>query len=144
MNIQPISFEEKRKKLIRRSAEIILAIFLVNYAAMTFYWYATIWWFDIPMHFLGGFWLGLSALWLYFYARKMPRQDMRLGRALFVCCAAVVVFGVAWEFFEFGIDRLITLAPHNRLDTASDILFDLAGGLSATLLLARRGYITNK
>ncbi|MCU0660251.1 MAG: hypothetical protein MUD00_01380 [Candidatus Pacebacteria bacterium] len=138
------SFKEKRKKLSTRSAGMILFIFLINYAAMTFYWYGAIWWFDMLMHFLGGFWLGLSAIWVYFYRGKTPRQDMSFRKALLISLVAIAAFGVSWEFFEFGIDRLITFAPHNWLDTTSDIFFDLAGGIVAALLLVRKGYLTNK
>lgn len=140
--MQPISttFQERKKLLISRTLWLIVAIFLVNAAAMKFYWYSTIWWFDIPMHFMGGFWLGLWVLWLYVYARRSEKL-VRMRSALMALVIGVLVLGGAWEVFELGIDSFITIKPHNLVDTASDLCFDLAGGLSAFLYCIRRGLI---
>lgn len=140
MEQNPASFHERKKILITRTFWLILAIFLVNVAAMKFYWYSTIWWFDIPMHFFGGFWLGLWVLWLYAYAWH-PAKPVRMYGALTAVVVGVLVLGGAWEIFELGIDNFITIKPHNITDTVSDLFFDLAGGLSAFLYCVRRGFI---
>lgn len=141
MQSATLSFEEQKKHLITRSAWLIVIIFALNYGAMLFFWYSTIWWFDMPMHFLGGFWLGLTALWIYFYARKTPRVGVTAMKTLLLGLSFVLIVGVGWEIFEIGVDRFITLMPFNRLDTASDIFFDLAGGSVAVLYMMRRGYV---
>ena len=44
-----------RKRLFKIAAYLIATLFLLNYAATKLYWYSSIWWFDMPMHLLGGF-----------------------------------------------------------------------------------------
>jgi hypothetical protein len=42
------------QKISRRLVFLILFIFIFNLGAMKLYWYQSIWWFDMPMHFIGG------------------------------------------------------------------------------------------
>lgn len=46
----------------------VFLIFILAFHAVAFsnYWYWTIWWFDIPMHFFGGAWLAMVFLLLNF------------------------------------------------------------------------------
>ena len=53
------------RKLLIRLVLFIFLIFLLNYLAMKFYWYSSIWYLDMPMHFLGGAWLGLAYIYLF-------------------------------------------------------------------------------
>jgi hypothetical protein len=139
MDTPMTTFQEKKKHLIARSAWLILFIFAINYMAMKFFWYSMVWWFDMPMHFLGGFWLGLTALWVYLFYRASPGM-VSARKMLIVGLCAVLIIGMGWEVFEIGIDRFITYSVFNPLDTASDLFFDLAGGATAILYLLRRGY----
>lgn len=115
------------KRLVVKALWLVVVIFLVNLAAMKFFWYSSIWWFDMPMHFAGGVFLGLVALASYARAKGMENPAMK---AFIVVLMATLVFGVGWEIFEFGIDTFITFSPHNLLDTVSDICFDLAGAFT--------------
>ena len=54
-----------RKDFFIRITGLIFVIFFINYLAMTFHWYSSIWWFDMPMHFMGGLWLGLIFILLF-------------------------------------------------------------------------------
>ncbi len=129
------------KKLITRAAWVVMFIFFINYAAMTFFWYSTIWWFDMPMHFLGGFWLGLMALWAYLLVRR-KQPVLQWNSVFWTVFILTLCVGVAWELFEVGIDRFITLVSHNSLDTVSDIFFDLAGAFTAFFYAMRKRYIS--
>ena len=80
------------------------------------------------MHFLGGFWVGLAFLYLF------PPKDSPLD-AIFITLLLVLTVGVLWEVFEILINEIIAQNPFNVLDTASDIFFDLSGGLCAILYL---------
>lgn len=115
------------KHLGFRILYLILAVFLVNLAAMKFFWYYTMWWFDIPMHFAGGLFLGLlfAYIWLRIGNIKWNTKDFIYG-ILFV-----FIVGALWEVFEFNIDTFVTFSPQNILDTLSDMCFDLAGGVLA-------------
>jgi hypothetical protein len=120
-----------RKKLLTRIIFLIFFIFLINYLAQEFYWYSSIWYFDMPMHFLGGFWLGLVSLYLF------PSED-RSWKYIFKVFFTVLLIGIGWEIFEILIDKFITFNNFNSLDTLSDLFFDLAGGLSAVFYFFRR------
>lgn len=91
---------------------------------MRFYWYSSIWYFDMPMHFLGGLWLGLALLWFF------KIKDISL-KSIFYLILGVLLIGVLWEVFEVIIDEIITGNLFNTSDTISDIFFDLAGGTFA-------------
>jgi len=120
-----------RKKLLTYLAFLIFFIFAVNYAAMKFYWYFSIWYFDMPMHFLGGFWVGLALLW-FFSLKEFSLPERLFGRAgfkiIFKIILGVFLIGIFWELFEVFVDKTIAQNSFNLLDTVSDMCFDLAGG----------------
>jgi hypothetical protein len=106
-------------------------IFLVNFLANKFYWYFSIWWFDMPMHFLGGFWIGLAFVFLF------PPKDSSMT-SVFKIIFFVLLIGVGWEVFEIFFNNYLAQNPFNMLDTISDVFFDLSGGLCAILYLWRK------
>lgn len=116
------------KHLIVRILQLVAFIFIINWIAMIFHWYSIIWWFDIPMHFLGGVFIGM--LYVYFLVRRgTPVWSLK---AVIWGLIAVFAIGLLWEVFEFSLDTWITFRPQNLIDTLSDLCFDLAG---ATLAL---------
>lgn len=120
-----------RKKLLTRVTSLALFIFVVNYMAMKFYWYSLLWWFDMPMHFLGGFWAGLMVAYVY------PPKDIAFKTVLrFIL--AVLTIGILWEIFEILVAKYITGQPFNTLDTLSDIFFDVAGGFLSIIYFSKR------
>ena len=113
-----------RKKLQQYLVSLILIIFLTSLLANKFYWYYSIWYFDMIMHFLGGFWVGLLAL----YFLISPR--LSTGTVLKILLVILGV-GLGWEIFEILVDKALAENPFNLPDTVSDIFFDLAGGMVA-------------
>lgn len=127
-----------RRTLGLATAGLILFIFIANLLALEFDWYFHIWWLDMPMHFLGGAWLACATVWVM--ARiGHPGPGLPPVRAGAVLLAVFVV-GALWEVFEFGVDTFVRVAinSHNLVDTASDLFFDMAGGVSALRVLSRR------
>lgn len=120
-----------RKKLFKTLLYLILFILIVNFFATKFYWYSAIWYFDMIMHFLGGFWVGLVVL--YFFIPK----EISL-RLILTILFWVFFVGIGWEMFEVLVDKVITQNSSNILDTVSDIFFDLVGGLSAILYRSQK------
>ncbi len=110
-----------RKKLLIRLASIVTFIFAINYVAMKFYWYFSIWYFDMPMHLLGGFWVGLASIYIF----SLKEFNFKFILKVFIC---VLLIGFFWEIFEILVDKSITQDSFNILDTTSDMFFDLAGG----------------
>ncbi|MBU0612342.1 hypothetical protein KKA39_02990 [Patescibacteria group bacterium] len=120
-----------KKKLLIRLVFLILFIFALNYIATGFYWYFSIWYFDMLMHFLGGFWAGLAVI----YVLSSQELDFKLIIKVFL---GVLLIGFLWEVFEVSVDKTISQNPFNFLDTVSDIFFDLAGGGLSLIYFSKR------
>ncbi len=121
----------ERNKLLKRVVVLVFFIFFINYLATAFYWYTSVWWFDMPMHFLGGFWIGLVCIW--FFSSKEISLPV-LAKIILL----VLIIGVGWELFEILVNSFLAKNSFNILDTLSDIFFDLAGGTAALLYFLRK------
>lgn len=126
-----------QKNLILQACILVLGIAVVNQLANFFYWYSTIWWFDMPMHFLGGFFVGLLMVYLYWFSplHKESGLQKTFSRYTVYILLGVISIGLMWEVFEFVVDMYTTHNGLNVLDTLSDLCFDLAGGSTAFFLL---------
>ena len=120
-----------RKKLIKRLIYLIFFILVVNFLANKFYWYSSVWYFDMIMHFLGGFWIGLAS----FYTFSLQSVSDKL---IFKILLLVLFIGLGWEVFEILVNDVMAQNSFNFLDTLSDIFFDLSGGLCAMLYLWKK------
>ena len=120
-----------RKKLSIRLVSLIVFFFLINSLANYFYWFYSIWWFDMPMHFLGGFWWGLVFVWFYRVEEISPAS-------IFGIILSVLFVGVLWEIFEFFFYNFIAQNSFNILDTISDVCLDLAGAFFALMYFKLR------
>ena len=85
----------------------------------------------MPMHFLGGLWVGLFFLYGFYDKNEFFKQFV-------VVLAWVLCIGVLYELFEVYTHNYIAQDPFNTLDTLSDIFFDLSGGLCAILYLWKK------
>lgn len=129
------------KKLLLYACVLVLFIWLVNTMANTFYWYSAMWWFDIPMHILGGVFLGLTAGALFFKA-LLP---LRLREQLVTILLFVFIFGLGWEAFEYLVQSITggsILASIS--DSIKDMIMDLLGGIIASYFVLRRVKRYNK
>lgn len=111
--------------------QFALLLVVVALYAVGLYWYLfwRIWWYDMPMHFLGGLWVGLCTGWLLEWFQVPRRRDI----TIFLASLAV---GVAWEVFEYAVG--LTRGEIGFVfDTAHDLLNDVAGGLLAALIITR-------
>lgn len=120
-----------RKILFSYVAGIIFLIFLLNLLANKLYLYSSLWYFDMIMHFLGGFWLGLFFFWL-FYKDIFP--DFK---ASFIVKLLLSVFlvGLVWELYEIVVNASFAKDVFNLSDTISDLVFDMLGGFSIYLII---------
>jgi uncharacterized membrane protein YjdF len=88
--------------------------------------YYTIWWWDIPAHFLGGLWAGFFAAWMLHKYK---------GTFLIVQCAAIALsIGVCWEIFEFTFGIGGSAFMPYWVDTVKDLCMDTLGGALAGAL----------
>ncbi|MBI5470698.1 hypothetical protein HY968_05295 [Candidatus Kaiserbacteria bacterium] len=87
--------------------------------------YLSIWWWDIPAHFLGGLWAGFLGAWFFFNWK----------RRLSVLECALFAFGVGilWEIFEYtnGVGGSVGPFMGYWADTIKDLVFDVIGGVTA-------------
>ena len=120
----------------------LILVFGTHAAALGGFLSYEIWWLDIVLHFLGGLWIALFAFW-FLFGYKNYSIDIISPGILFVGLISFAVFaGVLWEFFEFSWDYFIAgpygqiQAQRNLPDTMSDLFFDLAGALVASLCLS--------
>ncbi len=113
-----------RKKLFNRLASLVIFISLINFLAIKFHWYYSIWWFDMPMHFLGGMWVGLFHIW-YLIHRELSAKE--IGQVIL----GVFIVAFAWEAFEFILNAQTVKNAFDLRDTVSDLFFGLSGGFTA-------------
>jgi uncharacterized membrane protein YoaK (UPF0700 family) len=113
------------RKALKKIALVIFCIFFLNFLGGKFYWYYSIWYFDIIMHTLGGFWIALLIFFLFF--RK--KEFIFSFKNIIIVLLLVFVVGILWEFFEILVNETIAQNPFNLLDTVSDIFCDLSGAL---------------
>jgi len=120
-----------KKKLSKRMVLIVVFIFLLNLIASKLYWYTSIWWLDMLMHFLGGFWLGLLMFFIFFIKNLNSRH-------IIYVFLGVLLVGILWELFELLFFNYLAGNPVILLDTLSDIFFDLAGGGASIIYFSKR------
>jgi hypothetical protein len=120
-----------RRKLFNRQALLVAIIALVNYGAIKFHWYYSLWWFDMPMHFLGGVWIAMLITW---YLADENFTIESVGRVIL----GAFIVGLAWEVLELLLNEQFVQNAYDLPDTLSDIFFDLSGAFTAVFYVALR------
>lgn len=105
---------------------IALLVYLLNELAQVHFYYWTFWWYDIMMHFLGGFLVSGIALWAFI--RFTPPSSLQIKNALYVSVATALVVGIGWEFFEYFAGMYVAQV-HIVTDTAGDLIMDTIGAV---------------
>ena len=123
-----------------KNISILLGVILLTHiTGMLRSWYFAVPWLDIPMHFMGGFWVALLTIWLMKVAPGIFGKPSVLGD-LIIILGFTALIGILWEFMEFSIDILIIAknglpeiwrTQLGLTDTMGDLFFDLLGGLVA-------------
>ncbi len=125
-------------------------IFIVDILARKFFWYYSIWYFDMVMHFFGGLWAGLFFVW-FLSIKDLSFPEWSLGllslsdyKIVYKTLLFVLIVGVLWEIFEIYANNYLGGDSFNILDTVSDVFFDLAGGATAVFYLLNRIMLQSK
>ena len=116
---------------------LVGSIFIAHSIAQAQFLYWKYWWFDIPMHFFGGVFLGFLALYMYMYVFKQ-KNFLKKRKWIIMILIFVFVVGFGWELYEFFVDHTLTTRTPNYLDTISDLFFDLAGGCISIIFLIKK------
>ena len=123
----------------------LVSTFVVNLVGLYYQWYLVYPWFDQVLHFLGGFFIAmLMANYLndYFVNKNTLKN-------LLIIVGVTVFIGVAWEFVEYIANQTliepvyIYFKVHAYFmgdldDTVSDLLMDILGATTLSLLHLRR------
>lgn len=116
--------QDSENKILRILFVLVWIIALIHVAAEYYAWYWTFRWFDIPMHILGGIWLGLATLWLCNQARYAWCKFLCIvNRTFLTAIVGGVCVGLVWEIYEFCIWQYTGFA-HSQ-DYALDTVLDL-------------------
>ena len=126
-----------RQKSFALLALLLYIILSLHLLALYFYWYWVFWWYDILLHFLGGLWLGGTALWFLRYVKN--EKHSTVATIYFFPLLITIIVGLSWELFEFSLDTFIIFQTNDIIDTMSDLGMDIVGSLVASLL-----FIDNK
>ena len=122
----------------------IIMIGVANALADHFFLYWRLPWLDMLMHFLGGVWIGLAILWIYYLSGKfknIPENRRRISYIYFFAGTAAMIIGIFWEIFEFSLDFFVVFNEFNGFyDTASDILLAVIGALFAAKYFVSKEY----
>ena len=120
-----------RTLLLRKLATYIILLALLNFFGSLFHWYEIVWWFDMPMHFIGGVCVMYIAVVIFGAA---PATE-HVGRYLYRCVGVGIALGLAWEVLEFILYKYSGGSVFIPLDSLSDVLFDIAGIFAAAFAM---------
>ena len=106
--------------------------FLSLFLSSVFDLYDVLWWFDIPMHFLGGVSVGyMSVLFLRFWKEENLIQIRSKFLFVLIVVCAVSFIAVLWEFWEYFMVNYFNLDWNlGYEDSLFDLLMGMLGGLS--------------
>jgi len=106
-----------------------LLVAVLHYISLKFFLYWTVSWFDIMMHFLGGFVISIFIIFiLYSYSdfENLKRHKIFL---LSLIIGLTLVVGLTWELWEIFVGFTDTL--NDLGDTVIDVIMDTVGSLFA-------------
>ena len=119
-----------KKPLIKEIFWLSLLVSIMHYAALKFYFYWTISWFDILMHLMGGYLIGLIAISLLLnFLNNEIKNNKKI--ILILVLSFVLIIGLGWELWELFMNFSNIL--EDKLDTVVDIIMDTIGGYFAFL-----------
>lgn len=103
--------------------------------------YESLWWMDIPAHFLGGCAIVISTSYVldYFHGKGQFSVNW-IPLNILILLAFVGMAAAAWEVLEFGLDRYLgTSTQVSLLDTIKDLCMGISGGgLTAIILIIKK------
>jgi hypothetical protein len=108
-----------RKKYLFTALFLSIVLLYLHLTALSNFLYWSIWWFDIPVHLLGGLVLGFMLVGIF-----------PMARPVLITLIGGVVLALVWELFEYGIEAA---PPSEKLlpDTLGDLFFGILGAVIA-------------
>jgi hypothetical protein len=119
----------QRKLLFAQLVVVALLAVLDIYFGLMHMYFWRFWWFDIPLHLLGGIAVGLFGAWVL-TVRELPISFL-------FCVAMALGVGVAWEIFEYASHMGGSAFMGYTVDTIKDLVDDVLGGTMAAYISLR-------
>lgn len=104
---------------------LVVLVYLDQYLGVSKEYITTVMWWDIPLHILGGLWLGF----LFLYCAGLFRIKVHILHCILFACA----IGAVWEVFEYVNHIGGSVFMSYRVDTVKDLADDMIGGALAGL-----------
>ncbi|PIQ91520.1 MAG: hypothetical protein COV70_03295 [Parcubacteria group bacterium CG11_big_fil_rev_8_21_14_0_20_39_22] len=123
-------------KIIFYGLSLFLLIGFLHLNAVVFFLYWEYWWFDIPMHFLGGAFAGLVGIFLLIkeknYQLPLPKTAIFLSSIF-----GAIFIGAVWEIYEYVTNQTFVMVGTYRFDVVKDMVFDVLGSLATAVIVLR-------
>lgn len=118
------------KETIYKLAIAPFAVLALHIIAMLVGWYEMFWWFDIPMHLLGGVAVTYSAFIVLNYFKKQNILSIKWRPLdILILLGLAALAATTWELMEFTFDIYFdTGLQGSLLDTVKDLCMGLIGG----------------
>jgi len=119
----------------------LILLFIINQILIAKGLYLQISWLDKPMHFLGGFFTGLTGVYFLFLFSK---QRIPFPWILFASLLVALLIGGLWEVFEFNSETILKMRLAEKIgsmDTFNDLLFDLMGAFVGAIFSPQKSRI---
>jgi hypothetical protein len=113
------------------SGVLLLAVIVywLDAIAQDNFYYWIYWWYDIMMHFLGGFLVASFVLW--FFLRFGFNRFQTLSAFFVISIVSGFSIGIGWELFEY-FSGILQQQPGNIIgDTILDLVMDCVGAIAA-------------
>jgi hypothetical protein len=139
-----MTLAQQKENVLKTLLILIWVLTLIHMSAEYYYLYWIFRWFDIVTHFLGGVWVGLAGLWIWFYSGYVRAPSVPNTHAVLVALITGFVVGVLWEMYEYivwqwsGFGLPINYYGDTLLDLCIDIIGAFGGYLFLQYLLARK------
>jgi hypothetical protein len=108
-----------------------ITVAVLHKIALSFSLYWTIWWFDIPMHFLGGALMALITLFIIYDSKFF---NFSVKKPIVIFSAAIgmtLIIGLSWELWELYMG--FTDVYKDQIDTMADLINDTLGAITVYL-----------
>ncbi len=121
-----------QERLLKVLLIVIWTLALLHMTAESYHLYWTFKWLDTVTHFIGGVWVGLAGIWLWYFSGYFKEMRMPDKKLLSVVLFSGILIGVFWEFFEYIVRYFAGNGlPDNYIfDTSVDLFMDIAGSLA--------------
>lgn len=124
---------KSRKNILSLLASSAIFLCIVNFVAIKGLWYYLFWYFDMPMHFIGG--MTVLFLIVYVFYNQISKKS---SIPVYQLLLTVFIIGFAWEVYEQIVSMYISHNPQIYFDSLSDLCFDLAGGIFGLLYIRQK------